>query len=51
MNAVVHVMLPLPHLARESIVSMCLYKVQTLLKVHNYQVMNTQQLLIHEGQL
>jgi hypothetical protein len=49
--AVIQVILLLPHLAREAIVAMCLYKVQKVLKVQNYQVMNTQHLLILEGQL
>jgi len=49
--AVIQVILLLPRLAREAIVAMCLYKVQKVLKVQNYQVMNTQYLLILEGQL
>jgi len=49
--AVIHAILPLPHLAREAIMAMCLYKVQKVLKVHLYEVMNPQHLLIPEGQL
>jgi uridine kinase len=49
--AVIQVILLLAHLAREAIVAMCLYKVQNVLKVQNYQVMNTQHLLIVEGLL
>jgi len=49
--AVIHVILPLPHLVTEAVVAMCLYKVCKLLKVLNYQFMNIQHLLILDGQL